>query len=130
MDRSPAGRLSLAVVTAAALLVPGCPRTRSPVARYLDGAEFQYETGAQRENLTRAFEDILNLPEDSLRARRYADYQGNPGQWDLPTLFSRHLVPDSASKTLGAGFYGDVRTGEARRFVEQLHARLTSDSNR
>lgn len=104
----------MALLLALAALAPGCgasaPATSTPapatatspsapsanpIVRYLRGAELQAEDEAQVANIHRAFEDLVALPTAELRARRYADYQGTPGAWDLPRVIRSHFVPES-----------------------------------
>lgn len=92
----------------------------NPVAEYLEGAELQYETDVQKENIATALNDILNLPAEELKKRRYKDYTGKEKQWDLPTLIYRHFVPQWPGTTLGDNFYQDVKSKEAQEQVKQI----------
>jgi hypothetical protein len=64
----------------------------NPLVAYLRGAELQCEDDAQRINVRRALDDLATLPLDELRVRRYADYQGTPGAWDLPRVLRAWLT--------------------------------------
>jgi len=97
---------------------------RNPVANYLRGAELQCEDEAQRANIVNALNDALTLPRDTLAARRYKNYQGQKGQWDLPTLIYRHFVPDHAGAILGDHFYRDVKAKEAQQVIKQIIQRI------
>jgi hypothetical protein len=101
---------------------------RNPVANYLRGAELQCETDEQRANIVTALNDALTLPGDSLAARRYKNYQGQEGQWDLPTLIYRHFVPDHLWATLGTThFYRDVKSREAQEVIRQILQRIQKE---
>ncbi len=105
-------------------------RARNPVADYLRGAELQCEGEAQKANIIAALNDALTLPGDSLAARRYKDYQGREGQWDLPTLLYRHFVPDHVGATLGKRFYRDVKAKEAQEVIRQIVQRTQKEGQR
>jgi len=100
---------------------------RNPVANYLRGAELQCETDEQRANIATALNDALTLPGDTLAARRYKNYQGQEGQWDLPTLIYRHFVPDHAGAVLGDHFYRDVKAKEAQEVIRQILQRIQKE---
>jgi len=67
----------------------------NPLVLYLRGAELQCETDAQLANIRRALDDLATLPVATLRSRRYADYAGTLGAWDLPQLIRSHFVPEN-----------------------------------
>ena len=102
---------------------------RNPVADYLTGAELQYDGDAQRQNIINALTDALTLRGDALRARRYRDYQNRDGQWDLPTLLSRHFVPAGPGSTLGDRFYSDVTAKQAQQAIRAILRRLRQASS-
>ena len=100
---------------------------RNPVANYLRGAELQCETDEQRANIVTALNDALTLPGDTLAVRRYKNYQGQEGQWDLPTLIYRHFVPDHSGAVLGDHFYRDVKAREAQAVIRQILQRIQKE---
>jgi hypothetical protein len=100
---------------------------RNPIANYLRGAELQCETDEQRANIVTALNDALTLPGDTLAVRRYKNYQGQEGQWDLPTLIYRHFVPDHAGAVLGDHFYRDVKAREAQEVIRQILQRIQKE---
>lgn len=112
-----------AIVLVMLLCVTGCATRGNAVLAYLDGAELQCDSDMQRENIRTDLRDILTLPAGELAVRRYADYTGKAGQWDLPTLLVRHFVPARTGMTLGDVFYRDVTTDDVRQFVRGLLAR-------
>jgi hypothetical protein len=125
MNRIPARVfvLSLLITVLGSGLAEGKARP-NPVANYLRGAELQCETDEQRANIVTALNDALTLPGDTLAARRYKNYQGQEGQWDLPTLLYRHFVPDHAGAILGDHFYSDVKAREAQEVIRQILERI------
>jgi hypothetical protein len=102
----------------------GCGGQPNQLAAFLEDAELQCETEAQRCNLCHAFQDMLDLTPEQLRERRYCDYTGQPGRWDLPTLLSRHFVPGAKQHSMGPRFYDEVKSADVqrqvKRFLDQL----------
>jgi hypothetical protein len=76
----------------------------NPVADFLKNAELQYEGKAQEETVAAALNDILSLPEEALKSRRYSDYAGTKDQWDLPTLITAISFLTGKEKNLGERF--------------------------
>ncbi len=106
------------------LLCFGCKSSENPVFDYFSKAEIQYEGKEQEDNIVQALKDILTLSESELREKRYSDYSGKPGQWDLQTLVLKHFVPDKPEKTLGKNFYRDVKAEEVQVEVKKLLERV------
>ena len=102
---------------------------RNPVLDYLSGAEAQYDSQEQKANIVAALTDALTLSQATLRERRYADYAGNPGQWDLPTLLYRHFVPARQGTTLGHRFYRDVQAREVRARIAEILAQMQTETS-
>jgi hypothetical protein len=96
----------------------------NPVLAYLRDAELQYEGEEQKENIRIALQDMITLDEKELAKRRYKDYQGQPDQWDLPTLIYRHFVPGGKVNSLGNNFFRDVTSDEVRRILQKFLKRL------
>jgi hypothetical protein len=95
-------------------LLAACRNTDNPVYNYFKHAELQYDSNTQKQNIITALNDILNLPEDELKAKRYKDYSGKDQQWDLPTLIVRHFVPDKQNKSFGDNFYHDIKSEKVK----------------
>jgi hypothetical protein len=91
-----------------------CQKKENPVYNYFKNAEPQYDSNTQKQNIITALNDILNLSEDELKAKRYKDYSGKDQQWDLPKLIIRHFVPDSQGKSFGNNFYHDVKSEKVK----------------
>lgn len=108
-----------------AVILPGCRRATNPVAGYVDKAELQYETEAQKQNIVRALDDILTLSAQELEQRRYEDYTGKPNEWDLPTYVGKRFVPGKQGKTLGPKFYPDVKSARVQGQIRRILDRLT-----
>ncbi len=97
-----------------AMLMTGCNKNMNPVLDYLTGAEVQYEGNTQKATIIIALNDIIMLSEQELKKKKYSDYAGNKNNWDMPTLFVKHFVPNLSSKNLGNSFYRDVKSEEVR----------------
>jgi hypothetical protein len=100
------------------------PTTVNPIVAYLRGAELQCEDDSQRANIRRALDDLATLPIAELRARRYADYQGAPGAWDLPRVLRSHFVPDDQRNAgvidAGEAFWVAADAEEVRALAREL----------
>jgi hypothetical protein len=96
----------------------------NPIVAYLDGAELQAEQ-EQLGNVCKALQDLATGRAATLRAARYADYQGQIGSWDLPTLLRAHFVPRSAAYHLpeGEAFWAAVEDENLQAVAQSLHAR-------
>lgn len=105
---------------------PGKDSKPSPLESYLEGAEFQAEDEAQRKNFVQALNDALDLPPSQLQQRRYSDYQGHSGRWDLPTLFRKHLVPSRSGLSLGDNFFEELKQARVQKQLRALRERLRS----
>ena len=109
-------QLSFCILVAVVLV--SC--AKNPVLGYLENAEVQFEGEPQRQNLLLALNDALKLSGKELVARRYRDYGGHEGQWDLRTVMERHFMPDRRGKTLGGGFYKDVKARAVQMRIGQI----------
>jgi hypothetical protein len=115
--RDRARLLGLLTLLALPLLLACKQARRNAVADYLDDAELQCENDVQRRSVADALNDCVSLAAEELKQRRYPDYTGQAGQWDLPTLFHRYIVPDRQGKRLGPDFYRDVTSASGRKAV-------------
>lgn len=99
---------------------------RNPIVEYLCGAELQAEDDGHLANIRQALSDMARLPVEQLRQRRYADYRGKPGAWDLPWLIQRHFVPASAavSAAMTRSFWQSVGAEEVRALARMMLATL------
>ena len=89
------------------------------VASYLKNAEMQCECAYQGENIKLALTDALTLPADSLKFKRYNDYTGKKGEWDLPTLIEAHFLPEQGN-FLGTNFYNDIKKEESLNYIKKF----------
>ena len=101
----------------------------NPVLEYLDNAELQFEGDAQKANIFAALKDALNLPVNRLKLKRYSDYTGKKNQWDLPTLFNKHFVPDTGNKTLGENFFRDVKSPKVKTRIIAILKNMSEGKN-
>ena len=89
------------------------------VVAYLQGAERQSEDLDQRREIEKALNDILTLSPDELRARRYANYQMEPGAWTIIQLLHRYFVPRQLVGLDESRFYHDIADPAARAVVQE-----------
>lgn len=100
---------------------PGC------IAIYLNGAERQYESAEQGEELRRALSEMLRLGPSALLKRRYCDYQMNKNRWTAIDVLQRYFVPADARQSIDAKcFQTSIGTATAKAAVRK---QLTELSN-
>lgn len=117
----------LAYLIILGLFMIGCasePKTEQKTApnnvvEFLSGAERQTETADDRLKVMQALDDMLALTADSLRARRYADYQGNTGVWTITTLLERYFNPGHPMALDTTVFFSDYLSADARALIER-----------
>lgn len=117
-------RILILLVLLYCFITTGCRESKNPVSDYFENAELQYEGKSQEENIVTALSDILNLPEEQLKTKRYKNYTGKENQWDLSTLIYRHFIPDKSSKSLGGDFYHDVKSKEVQKEIKIILERI------
>jgi hypothetical protein len=125
-----AGSLLLSLLLSLAL--PGCGRQEAAVnsgtpaqkvasvnavVDYFSGAEIQAETDAQRNELRKALTDMLTLPIDVLKQRRYAGFDGKPSARNLVEILSGHLVPTAPRALDAQAFFADLKAETAQAVV-------------
>lgn len=113
--------LSIAMLLAGCATMPAdlSGRAANPIVRCLSHAELQAETAEQTQRLAAALDEMARLPITELKQRRYADYQGAPGQWDLPTLLGRHFVPEGPCD-YRTQFWQSLADPEARALARRM----------
>jgi hypothetical protein len=97
----------------------GPTRPRNTVEDYLNGAEEQSETDDQMIVIKRAFADMLYEPVESLRKKRYPDYQMHPHKWPITEVLYRYFVPDPLIMFDGDEFFRDVKKPEAQELIRK-----------
>ncbi|MDO8432541.1 MAG: hypothetical protein Q7S58_09050 [Candidatus Binatus sp.] len=97
--------------------VAGSTHPRNVVADYLDGAEQQSETDDQGQVIKQAFTDMLNVPVDRLRKKRYPDYRMHPDTWPITEVLYRYIVPAAPVRFEGDEFFRDVKQPDAQKIV-------------
>jgi hypothetical protein len=98
---------------------PGSTRPRNAVEDYLNGAEEQSETDDQKAVIKQAFVDMLNEPIESLRKKRYPDYQMNPQKWPITEVLYRYIVPDPLISFDDDELFRDVKKPQAREMIQE-----------
>jgi hypothetical protein len=97
----------------------GSTRFRNTVEDYLNGAEEQVETDDQRAVIKQAFVDMLSEPIESLRKKRYPDYQLHPHKWPITEVLTSYFLPDTSAGFDGDEFFRDVKKPEAQDVIQQ-----------
>ncbi len=98
----------------------GAVEGKNYTARYLEGAGLRCETNSHREILLRAFHDIINLPSGTLRKLKYEDDKTNEKKLSLLDVFNRYITPNRPEKTIGPGFYDELKTDEVRYRIKDI----------
>jgi hypothetical protein len=100
----------------------GSRRPRNTVEDYFNGAEEQAEDDDQKAVVKRAFVDMLYEPVDTLRKKRYPDYQMRPHKWPITEVLYRYIVPDPLISFDDDEFFRDVKKPEAQEIIQKwLH---------
>ena len=108
----------------------GCsmsPEKKNQTARYFDEVEVQYENDIQKETIIQVLNDILSMPGEELRRKKYPNYVGEKDVWDLPKIIYGYFVADDSQKTLGDDLYSEVKTDEVQIKIKKLLKSLISD---
>jgi hypothetical protein len=104
----------------AALCLSACAKASPPpLARYLEHAEIQAETDAQRAELNGALGDLVRLEPAALRTKKYG-----PDQQPLPAFLRAHLVPAEPVAVEDEEFYTAAGNPQVRTAVAALQTRL------
>ena len=96
------------------IVFSGCQKKENKVLIYLQNSELKFDNKTQRDNVFQAMKDCFIYSEDELKTRRYKDYTGKEGQWDLPTVLYSHFAPNKTGLTLGDDVYHDVKEPEVQ----------------
>ena len=102
------------------------PKTDNLVVSFLEDAELQIETLNQVQELEKALQDILLLPPEQLRKKRYSDYQMNERAWTLPKILSSYFCSHKPLFIDVDHFYSDLATDVARSTVQKILTNLQS----
>jgi hypothetical protein len=92
---------------------------RNTVEDYLDGAEEQVETDDQRAVIRQALVDMLHEPLESLREKRYPDYQLHPHKWPITEVLYRYFVSDPPIEFDDDEFFRDVKKPQAQKMIQK-----------
>ncbi len=88
--------------------------------QYFDDVELQYDGDIQKNNIKTALNDILTLSIEELKTKKYKDYNGNEGKWNLPALIYKHFVPNKQKKTLGSYFYKEIKAKKVQKQIRNI----------
>jgi hypothetical protein len=119
LEAQQAIRAFLAEMNREEVVSSGPTRPRNIVEDYLNGAEEQSETDDQKIVIKRAFVDMLYEPVESLRKKRYPDYQMHPHKWPITEVLYRYFVPDPLIMFDGDEFFRDVKKPEAQELIRK-----------
>jgi hypothetical protein len=97
----------------------GPTRPRNTVEDYLNGAEEQVETDDQEIVIKQAFVDMRYESVESLRKKRYPDYQMHPHKWPITEVLTSYFLPDSPADFDGDEFFRDVKKPEAQEVIQK-----------
>jgi hypothetical protein len=103
----------------ASVTSPGSTRPRNTVEDYLNGAEEQSETDDQKSVIKQAFVDMRYEPVESLRKKRYPDYQMHPHKWPITEVLTSYFLPDSPAGFENDEFFRDVKKPEAQEMIQK-----------
>ncbi len=92
-------------------------RPRNTVEDYLNGAEEQSEDDDQMAVVKQALADMLYEPVDSLRRKRYPDYQMHPRKWSITEVLYGYVVPNPQISFDDDEFFRDVKKPEAQQMI-------------
>jgi hypothetical protein len=96
-----------------------------PLFKFLSSADLQIETDEQRAELSKALRDIAELPPEKLAEQRYADYQGNSGQWNILKILSAYYYSRDALLTTG-DFMRELRETKRRTRFKKLSEKIAA----
>lgn len=109
-----------ALLAAIAFLLTACAGWQPvALARYLEHAEIQAETDAQRAVVGHALDDMLRLQAAKLRTIRYGESRSA-----LPGLLRAHLVPSAPVSVEDEEFYLQTGDSRVRSAIETLKKKL------
>lgn len=115
--------ISLLIVLGLLFVGQGCQKKSgpNPVLEYLNNSQLKFDNKVQRDNVKEAMMDILTLDKQYLEERRYKDFDGTEGKWDLKMLIENHFIPNKPGLTLGDDFYSDVKSDSVMVFFGKLY---------
>lgn len=92
---------------------------------FLDHAELQIEADEQRTELTKAVNDISELPIERLSENLYADYEGKSGQWSAAKILTAYFYSSKALSFSDSSFLRELEESEVRIAINKLVKMLT-----
>jgi hypothetical protein len=119
LEAQQAIRAFLAEMNREEVVSSGPTRPRNIVEDYLNGAEEQSETDDQKIVIKRAFVDMLYEPVESLRKKRYPDYQMHPHKWPITEVLYRYIVPNPLISFEDDEFFRDVKKPQAQEMIQE-----------
>jgi hypothetical protein len=117
-------RILLLIVALALAACGAQPGSGNSVAAYLENAQVQAETDAQRLQVRRALTDIIEKPASDLRAQRYRDHSGAQA-WLVSDVLRAHVVPSTPQALDPERFFDDAAKPEAKQAARKVLERMT-----
>jgi hypothetical protein len=112
------------VITAFAVLsFAACAQEspEQPLYTYLKGAELQVETDDQRQEIKTALQDMLNLPPEELKKKRYKNYRMEENQWTLVELLQAYYFPNKPmALEHTTSLYKEISDPKVRKIISKL----------
>lgn len=91
------------------------PQSQNQVYEYLKGAELQCEDD-QRAEVIVVLNDLLTLPAEELKKKRYNNYVGIK-EWPAPFFIERHFVPDTLKCLNEEAFYKELADPRVKQII-------------
>jgi hypothetical protein len=98
-------------------------------ARYMEGARLRCTTDLHRKIIIQAFQDIINLPSDTLNKIKYESDKPDEKKISLLDVFNRYITPNSPAKKIGPGFYDEVKSDEVKYKVKEILFAIKTDKS-
>ena len=118
-------RVLLLILALALGACGGKPAGGNTVAAYLENAEVQAETDAQRSQVRRALTDIAEKSPAELREQKYRDYSGNEQGWLVTDVLRAHVVPGRPQALHPDRFFDDAARPEAKQAARKMLESMT-----
>lgn len=94
------------------------------VVEYFKDAEIQAETDEQRAEIKLVLSDLLSLPGDELKLKKYPDYQNKADQWDVIKFLNSYFVAASPKVLSPDTFFEDLGKPEAHATIQKQINRI------
>lgn len=86
--------------------------------QYLEGAELQYETIENKEEIRHVLNDMLHLSSDELKRKKYKNYRGIT-EWPAHYVIERYFVPNSQKFLDKDTFYEELAEPKTKKSIHK-----------